>query len=215
MASHEQLCPTCLEGVTIDTPSVDDFDDLVLHFGTGERCGQCSRPVTPEGLGACGSCAQSNLHVVETRRMRALTVSDVCPSRIPNVTLASRHRSNLRDFGDHLHDEFTAMPNRVRIGFARFCEFGPPRAFSGSGRDRESRAHAKISIDSLRCLENRETEWLSASHLNPRPPLRLFVAKLPANLARYSLLIKAAELQRSSSPCIRPAASHIAPSELR
>jgi hypothetical protein len=42
-------------------------------------------------------------------------------------------------------------------------------------------------------------------------PLRLFIAKLPANLAGYSELIKAAELQRALSPCIRPGHSSLVP----
>ena len=40
--------------------------------------------------------------------------------------------------------------------------------------------------------------------LNSRPPLRLFIAELLADLARYSVLIKAAKLQRALSPSIRP-----------
>ena len=42
------------------------------------------------------------------------------------------------------------------------------------------------------------------SGFEPSPPLRLFIAKLPAILAGYSELIKAAELQRALSPRIRP-----------
>ena len=42
------------------------------------------------------------------------------------------------------------------------------------------------------------------SGFEPSAPLRLFIAKLPANLAGYSGLIKAAELHRALSPRIRP-----------
>jgi len=42
------------------------------------------------------------------------------------------------------------------------------------------------------------------SGFEPSAPLRLVIAKLPANLAGYSELIKAAELQRALSPRIRP-----------
>ena len=52
--------------------------------------------------------------------------------------------------------------------------------------------------------ETLETEMWSKVDLNPRPLFRLFIAKLPANLAGYSELIKAAELQRALSPRIRP-----------
>src|SRR5258708_35788266 len=40
--------------------------------------------------------------------------------------------------------------------------------------------------------------------LNRRPRLRLFIEELSANLAENSEMIKAAELQRALSPCIRP-----------
>jgi hypothetical protein len=40
--------------------------------------------------------------------------------------------------------------------------------------------------------------------LNRRPRLRLFIEELSANLAGYSEMIKAAELQRELSPRIRP-----------
>jgi hypothetical protein len=49
-----------------------------------------------------------------------------------------------------------------------------------------------------------ETEMWSRVDLNSRPLLRLFIGKLAANLAGYSELIKAAELQRALSPGIRP-----------
>jgi hypothetical protein len=42
------------------------------------------------------------------------------------------------------------------------------------------------------------------SGFEPSAPLRLFIAKLPANLAGYSELIKATELQRALSPRFRP-----------
>jgi len=42
------------------------------------------------------------------------------------------------------------------------------------------------------------------SGFEPSAPLRLFIAKLPENLAGYSGLIKAAQLQRALSPRIRP-----------
>jgi hypothetical protein len=37
----------------------------------------------------------------------------------------------------------------VRIGFAEFCRFGPPAAFSGSVRDREIRARTRGFRDRL------------------------------------------------------------------
>ena len=52
-----------------------------------------------------------------------------------------------RIYGD---DPWT-QPNRARIGSAGFCALGPPRAFSGSARDSESRAHAHILIYSPLC----------------------------------------------------------------
>jgi hypothetical protein len=42
------------------------------------------------------------------------------------------------------------------------------------------------------------------SGFEPSAPLRLVIAKLPANLAGYSELIKAEELQRALSPRFRP-----------
>lgn len=53
----------CLEAEPADTPIVDD--DLVIHFGTGERCGQCNRPVTPEGLGVRVAKRVYDLRTVE------------------------------------------------------------------------------------------------------------------------------------------------------
>jgi len=44
----------------------------------------------------------------------------------------------------------TLGPSKIapRIGFARFWRIAPPKAFSGSMRDRKSRAHARFSRDS-------------------------------------------------------------------
>jgi len=51
-----------------------------------------------------------------------------------------------------IHGEFLwAWQNRARIGFGGFRLFAQPKAFSGSMHDRKSRAHARISTDSLAC----------------------------------------------------------------
>jgi len=44
-----------------------------------------------------------------------------------------------------------AKQKRARIGFARFGRLATRAAFSGSMRDRRSRAYALISSDSPRC----------------------------------------------------------------
>ena len=51
--------------------------------------------------------------------------------------------------------------------------------------------------------ENLATEMWSRVDLNCRPPLRLFIEKLSADLATDFLKIKAAVLERASSPRIR------------
>ncbi len=50
---------------------------------------------------------------------------------------------------------------------------------------------------------NLGTEVWSRADLNCRPPLRLFIEKLSADLATNLLKIKAAMLERASSPFIR------------
>jgi len=56
--------------------------------------------------------------------------------------------------------------NRAWIGFARFWRFAAPEAFSGSVRDRKSRAHAKLFERSSEMSDTVETEMWSRRELS-------------------------------------------------
>jgi hypothetical protein len=89
----------------------------------------------------------------------------------------------------------------------RFCWILRIRAAEGAlrVRARSQIARARALFDRFSDIsENLETEMWSGVDLNPRPSLRPFIAKLSANLAGNSEMIKAAKLQRALSPRIRP-----------
>ena len=92
--------------------------------------------------------------------------------------------------------------DRAGIGFAKFGQSWPTEIFSRSAHPGESRTRADFARFS-EMSENRETEMWSREDLNRRPLLRHFIAKLSADWAANSLKIKAAQLERASSPRIR------------
>ena len=75
--------------------------------------------------------------------------------------------------------------NRARIDFGEFQRLAQQETFSGSMRDRKSRAHARFSSDSPRC-GNLETEVWSGMDSNPRCHEKPFRRKTLASIGEIS-----------------------------
>src|SRR5208337_83045 len=95
----------------------------------------------------------------------------------------------------------------ARLKADRFCRIptigAPGDVLPGCARSQIARTRALFDRFSD-ISRNLETEMWSRTDLNCRPPLRLFIARLSADLATNLLKVKAAVLERASSPCIRP-----------
>jgi hypothetical protein len=105
---------------------------------------------------------------VESELFRQQTVQRRPPQLPPLTRRQHQHeRGRMRNPLDDV-PEVDGLVTRARIGFARFWRFAGQEVFSGSVRDRESRAQARCSSDSPRCPQSGGTEWWSEVNSNQR-----------------------------------------------